>query len=173
MEFKTKELVFISVLGILIASLGFFSFVRGRQSTAPDIAGDQLITIHVAGCVTRPGVYELPANSRILDAILVAGGETSEADTNRLNLADFLRDGQKLHVPARIEPGGEEGESLVNINTADQKTLETLPNIGPARAQRIIQYREKHGYFSSIEEIINVSTIGPMIFESIRDLITN
>lgn len=173
MEFKTREFVFVGVLGILIASLGLFSFVRGRQQSVPVIADEQLITVHVAGCVSRPGVYELSADSRIFNAIMVAGGETPDADTNRLNLADFLRDGQKVYVPARIEPGGEEEGSLVNINTADQKTLETLPNIGPARAQKIIQYREKHGYFSSIEELTNVGTIGPMIFEAIRDLITN
>lgn len=171
MEFKTKEFVFLLVLGILIASLGLYSFVRGRQAE-PVSAGQLTIMVHVAGCVHRPGLYELPAESRVAHAIMAAGGETPEADINRLNLADFLRDGQKVHVPARVEPGEEEGEGLININTADQKTLETLPNIGPARAQKIIEYREKHGFFSSIEEILNVPTIGPKIFEGIKDLIT-
>lgn len=171
MEFKTKEFVFLAGLGILVASLGLFSFVRGLQAPALIIPGEQAVTVHVAGCVNRPGVYELPAESRIIDAILAAGGETPDADSNRLNLADFLRDGQKVNVPALVESGGEE-EGLVNINTADLRTLETLPNIGPTKALKIIQYRERHGYFSSKEEVTNVSTIGPATFEAIKDLIT-
>lgn len=177
MEFKTKEFVFLLVLGVLISALGIGSFLRGKTSHRELISSEEmLITIHVAGCVKRPGVYELSADCRIIDAIGAAGGETDEADINRLNLAEFIRDGQKVNVPARIEPG-ESGlgltNGLVNINTADQATLETLPNIGPARAQKIIQYREEHGYFSSIDEITKVNSIGFKIFESIKGLITN
>ncbi len=171
MEFKAKEFVFLLVLGILIASLGLYSFVRGRKAE-PIETSELTIMVHVAGCVNRPGLYELPAQSRVAHAIIAAGGETPEADINRLNLAEFLRDGQKVHVPARIESGGEAEDGLININTADQKTLETLPNIGPERARKIIEYREKNGFFSSIEELLNVPNIGPKIFEGIKDLVT-
>lgn len=171
---KARDFVFVLTLALLIACLGMFSFVRTRcQPPEQTVPEPYSILVHVSGCVRNPGVYQLPANSRVADAIAAAGGELAEADINRLNLAAFVSDGQKINVPAQAKPG-ESGliNGLVNINTADQKTLEMLPNIGPTRARRIIEYREAHGGFGSCEEILNVSGIGPKIYESIKELIT-
>jgi len=173
MELKTKELAYLIVLAVLIASLGVCSSLKGRvfPEKAP-LAGETAeLAVHVAGAVKNPGVYLLPAGSRIQDAIGAAGGPLPEGDIHRLNLADILTDGKKVYVPWTLDRS-EEGSGLVNINTADARELETLPGIGPARAQKIIEYRELRGPFSSIEEVMNVSTIGPKIFEGIQELIT-
>jgi|SRR5690554_2610119 len=179
MQLKSKEIVFILVLGLLISTLGMCNYLRDRQQADTEEEGQTqehiYIYVHVAGQVRSPGVYSLSAESRVLDAIEAAGGALQEADVHRLNLADYLVDGQKITVPAKIDAGTEsdqQQEGLININTADQSTLELLPNIGPSRAASIIQYRENHGLFNSIEEITNVNMIGEKIYESIKDLIT-
>ena len=147
------------------------------------------LVVHVSGAVTQPGVYELERGSRVQDAIQAAGGITLDGDTQALNLAAPLEDGALVYVPLQIEaqpmmmtpgaaipsqagnpapaPGG-----LININTASQSELESLPGIGPVLAQRIIEYRQSHGPFSNAEEIMDVSGIGPGIFKKIKDLIT-
>lgn len=179
MQLKSKEIVFILVLGLLISTLGMCNYLRDRQQADTEEEGQTqehiYIYVHVAGQVRSPGVYSLSAESRVLDAIEAAGGALQEADVHRLNLADYLVDGQKITVPAKIDAGTEsdqQQEGLININTADQSTLELLPNIGHSRAASIIQYRENHGLFNSIEEITNVNMIGEKIYESIKDLIT-
>lgn len=177
MEFKAREIIFILVLGILITSLGLCSNIRGKSSANIDnspIPSD--IFVHVSGYVHNPGVYKLASDSRVTDAITAAGGALEEADIHRLNLAAFVIDGQKINVPratTESTPQGGIENGLVNINTADQKTLETLTGIGPVRAASIIEYRETKGGFSSIEEIMNVSGIGEGIFESLREQITH
>ncbi len=149
------------------------------------------IQVHVSGAVVKPGVYSLPVNSRVKDAIEAAGGCTEEALTENLNLASPLEDGQKIWVPHPAtgtppEAGGEseEGESRagliplapssgkININTATLEELETLPGIGPVTAQKIIDFREAEGPFLYIEEIQKVSGIGPATYEKIKDQIT-
>jgi competence protein ComEA len=130
------------------------------------------------------------AGSRVRDAIQAAGGLSSQADPQSLNLAAFLEDGMKIQVAqivkTPIAPGAMIGtsnssatglsqgvaSSLVNINTASQQELDTLPEIGPALAQRIIAYRTAKGPFTKIEDIQNVSGIGTVTFEKIKDLIT-
>jgi len=175
-EFKTREIAFILVLGVLISSLGMCSYIKGRSLPANIDSPEQVnILVHVAGYVLYPDVYSLPHGSRVMDAIAAAGGAMEDADLHRLNLADYVKDGGKITVPGKFIPSDSDSESennLVNINTADQKTLETLPGIGPARALQIIEHRDKHGYFSTIEEIINVNMIGPKIFQGIESFIT-
>lgn len=148
------------------------------------------LVVDVAGAVPRPGVYELPLGSRIKDAIEMAGGFLAEADKSSLNLAEPLQDGQKLDVPyiAGFEPApvavlsvdssdGNENdritnpETLININTASVEELDTLPGIGPALAQAIIDYRDTFGPFFAIEDIMLVDGIGEATFEEIKDLI--
>lgn len=173
MELKTKELAYLIVLAVLIASLGMCSSIKGRKiSDKTPLVSEAVLVVHVSGAVNNPGVYTMPSGSRIQDAIDAAGGPSKNADIHRLNLAEILFDGRKVHVPSLDTQKESEEDGLVNINTATAKELETLPNIGPSRAQKIIQYRETHGPFSSIEEITKVSTIGPKIFDSIKDLIT-
>ncbi|HJR80528.1 MAG TPA: ComEA family DNA-binding protein [Anaerolineales bacterium] len=140
------------------------------------------LIVHITGAVPRPGVYALPDGSRVQDAIAAAGGFLAEAQKTDINLAALVIDGEKLDIPF-IEgaspvlptPGPTvvaATTELININTASQAELETLPGIGPTTAQMIISYREENGDFVSIEEIINVSGIGPGLYDRIKDLIT-
>ncbi len=141
------------------------------------------IQVHVCGAVNQPGVYALPPGSIVQQAIDAAGGFTSESVPSALNLATVLEDGQKVHVPEQedhtvsipssadpsIDPSPGE---LININTASASELDLLPGIGPALANNIIEHRQNYGPFTCIEDIINVSGIGPSKFTELRDLIT-
>ena len=174
MEFKARELGFIIILAVLISSLGMCSFIKGRSvPEAPDTDTHSRLIVHVAGAVHNPGVFRLPAGSRVQDAIFEAGGGRDDADLHRLNLAAHIHDGQRIYVPLVItvtENGDQTG--LINLNTANQRDLETLPGIGPEIAKRIIEYRTKHGPFAAIEEIVNVDRIGPKTLENIKDLVS-
>lgn len=143
------------------------------------------LIVHVDGAVAQPGVYTLAVGSRVQDAIQAAGGLLPEANTASVNLAAILQDGSRVFVPT-LQPTSPPGApivspparfspslgNLININTATQAELESLPGIGPALAQRVIAYREANGPFQSIEDIMKVSGIGPKTFEKIKDLIT-
>lgn len=143
--------------------------------------------VHVCGAVERPGVYELPQGSRIYQAIECAGGLSNEADPNYLNQADFVSDGEKVYVPTREEvaemdsplqnvvtQSGETGapSGLVNLNTASEEQLCTLPGIGSSKAKSIIAYREEHGSFDRIESVMNVAGIKDGLFQKIKAYIT-
>lgn len=147
---------------------------------------EEEIVVHVTGEVKKEGIVYLKQGSRVVDAIEQAGGETSEADLSQINLAYVLSDGQKIYVPSKneeiseyitegstgISTSAEEASGKININTADEATLDSLPGIGPSTAQKIINYREENGKFNSIEEIKNVSGIGDSKYEEIKDKIT-
>jgi competence protein ComEA len=152
---------------------------------------DVPIEVHVIGAVLRPGLYILADGSRVQDAITAAGGLTSDADPDALNLAAKLKDGQQLDVPSRTgaptpgpeatagfrilpQPGGTPTarSDLIDINTATADQLASLPGIGPTTAQRIVDYRTENGPFARIEDLLNVPGIGPATFDNIRDLIT-
>lgn len=146
------------------------------------------ILVDVDGAVISPGVVALPPGSRVQDAIAAAGGFSENAQGENLNLAEQLEDGSQVIVPAvtKVEtpagaesspisnapPLGESAAQIVNINTASQAELETLPGVGPVTAEKIIAYRQENGAFSIIEEIQNVSGIGPATFEKMKPLIT-
>ncbi len=148
------------------------------------------IVVHILGAVRQPGVYRVAADSRVEDAIQAAGGLRDEAEVRSLNLAARLRDGDQLRISFRAEaqeagaaeatdtpadrqpsPSHLDGER-VDINRAAQPELETLPGIGPATAEKIIAFRTENGPFQVIEDILNVSGIGPATFDQIKDLIT-
>lgn len=155
------------------------------------------IAVHVIGAVPRPGLYEFAEGARVQDAIDAAGGLLSSANGSAINLAALLTDGQQLNIPylegqapaeesASLELPGSSGNNetptpesslstdgeLVNINTATLEELDSLPGIGPTIAQRIIDYRTENGPFSTIDEIMDVSGVGPATFDEIKDLIT-
>lgn len=150
------------------------------DSAAPENASGKVV-VHVAGAVSSPGVYTLPADSRVDDAVRAAGA-TADADLSQLNLAQKLADGQKITVPvagatpadgsSAATTADSDNGGLININTATQEELETLPSIGEVRAQAIIAYREEHGGFRTTDELMEVSGIGEKIFADISPHIT-
>lgn len=156
------------------------------ESTVAAESETAKIIVDIGGEVVSPMVVELDEGSRVGDAIEAAGGVTENADLTDINRAAFVEDGEKIYIPsAEIE--GEDGEGdgevsssgrqtgrsdgRININTADSAQLQELDGIGPATAQKIIDYRKENGRFSSIEDIKNVSGIGDKSFEKIKDRI--
>ncbi len=141
------------------------------------------LRVYVSGAVTSPGVYTLPPRSLVDDAVRAAGGAAADADLERINLAQEVRDQQQVQVPRKGEPGQlpiagtvsgsgtDAGVVRININTATVAELDQLPKIGPVTAQRIIDYRTKNGPFKKIEDLKNVSGIGDATFEALKDLI--
>lgn len=154
----------------------------GEAVTLRPVPTEKPIVVHITGAVPRPGVYALPQGARVQDAVSAAGGFLAEADKENLNLAQLLEDGEKLDIPfvagfSPVIPTAvpeviQATTELININTATSFELDTLPGIGPTTAQKIIDYRTQNGPFLSIEDIINVSGIGPGTYERIKDLIT-
>jgi competence protein ComEA len=160
------------------------------------------LVVQVDGAVVNPGVYELPMGSRVRDAVKAAGGFTAEASEQALNQVALLQSGQRVDVPAKTptpkptatrspssiprstQPGGQPSPSPsavseatptpgpININTASLEELDSLPDIGPVTAQKIIEYRQANGPFTQIEDILKVTGIGPAKFEKIKDKIT-
>jgi competence protein ComEA len=145
------------------------------HTAGPTSAQSPTAFVHVVGQVTRPGLYELAAGSRIVDAVAAAGGFTASADQTQLNLAQVIEDGQQIVVPAQgavpAAAAGEVGAAVggtVDINTADATALQTLDGIGPALAQRIVAYRTAHGGFRTVNDLQNVTGIGPKKFAAIK-----
>lgn len=170
---------------------------RGQPITLSTPLPPPAMRVHVAGAVANPGVYELAAEGRVAEAIQAAGGLLPEADAQSINLAAQLQDGDRLLVPTTVPPplivtvqvpsraGAQIAiptqtspgiisptTGLININTATQLELESLPGIGPVTAQKIIDYRVAHGPFKDIQAIMEIKGIGPATFEQIKDLIT-
>lgn len=155
-----------------------------QESGEEDPAEDAVCVVHICGAVQNPGVYTLESGKRIYQAIEAAGGFTGDAGEDYLNQADPISDGMKIYVPTLEEIEGtrwqeiadqtvsDEGKGLVNINTADEELLCTLSGVGSSRAKSIIEYREKHGAYQKIEDIMNVEGIKDGLFQKIKDSIT-
>jgi competence protein ComEA len=158
---------------------------RGAPVPAPAAATPSTVAapilVDVAGWVRAPGVYEFVAGARVIDAIEAAGGARPDAELQALNLAAPLVDGTQILVPRRGQappvgsvPGSSTSATggLVNVNTATAAELETLPGIGEVTAQAIIDYRTEHGPFTSVDELLDVTGIGDVTLENIRELVT-
>jgi competence protein ComEA len=140
----------------------------------------QLLTVHVVGAVRRPGLYRLREGGRVADAVGRAGGATRRADLGQINLAAPLADGLQIAVPRRGGPGTASGSSSaasgatggpVHLNTATLEELDALPGVGPVTAQKIIEYREQNGGFTSVDDLDAVSGIGPARLETLREVV--
>lgn len=145
------------------------------HSASPRANDAPTALVHVVGAVRRPGIYELPAGDRVIDAVSAAGGFAPTADQAQLNLAQVVTDGEQITVvkkgAVQSAPGTDAG-GKVDLNTADLTALQTLDGIGPALAQRILDYRKSHGGFSSVGDLQNVSGIGDKKFAAIKDHVT-
>jgi competence protein ComEA len=178
---------------VLIMLLGRFVLGAGTTTPAaplppPPAAGagvtglpSSRVVVDVVGAVRRPGLYRLAQGSRIADAVARAGGATRKADLAQVNLAAPLADGEQVVVPRR---GGAPGApssggaaapgapaAPVQLSTATLEQLDTLPGVGPVTAQKILDYREKHGAFSSVDALDAVPGIGPKRLEQLRDVV--
>jgi competence protein ComEA len=134
------------------------------------------LVVHVAGEVASPGLYELPAGSRVRDAIEAAGGAREGADLDALNLAALISDGEKVYVARKGEPATAPDASTppgkVNLNSATLSQLESLPGVGPVIAQRILDYRQRKGRFTSVRQLLEVEGIGEKKYASMKDQVT-
>lgn len=132
-----------------------------------------LVYVYVCGYVERPGVYPLKVGARICDALELAGGVTKDGRPEALNQAEHVKDGQTIYVPSLDEATElvEVEDGLVDINLADKAMLMTLPGIGESKADIIIQYREEHGAFEAIEELMNIPGIKEGVFNKIKNSI--
>jgi competence protein ComEA len=196
---RRRAVIALAVLALLGVLGGYGFAVRARPKATKVSLGSasvhpsatpRQVFVHVGGAVRRPGVYHLREGSRIHAAVYAAGGATSDADLDSLNLAAKIKDGDKILVPhrqsspaqptgggsggtttaAQPQPGGQ--PARVNINTAPLAELETLPGVGPSIAQRIIDFREKNGGFRKVEDLLEVPGIGPKKFEELKDHVT-
>lgn len=179
---------------VVVAMLGLALFEARRPESVPLVVTPSAspaptwaeptptpgpLHVYVSGAVHHPDVYLLPPGSIVKDAVLAAGGAITEADLVNINLAQPVADGEQVHVPRTGEqnpvrlPSAEPVPlAKVNVNTADLATLETLPGIGPELAQRIIDYRQAHGPFAQIADLLDVPGIGPSTLEKIQGEIT-
>ena len=157
---------------------------------SPEISEPELqlpanIMVDVKGAVRHPGVYTMEVGDRLIDAVTAAGGYLPDADSRLLNHAMKLVDELLIYVPVEgeelterememtvISPQNTDADTLVNINRADERLLMTINGIGPAKAAAIINHRDEHGPFSTIESIMDVSGIGKKTFEKFEDKIT-
>jgi competence protein ComEA len=189
-----RRRLLLAVAGSLALVLLLGRFVQGAGTTTPaaplpplPAAGTGVtglpssrVVVDVVGAVRRPGLYRLAHGSRIADALARAGGAAGKADLAQVNLAAPLADGEQVVVPRRGAPVAAVGGSSVGpgapaapvqLSTATLEQLDTLPGVGPATAQKILDYREKHGAFSSVDELDAVPGIGPKRLEQLRDLV--
>jgi competence protein ComEA len=161
------------LIGLLAGGIIWLAIApaRGREVVMLPTATPGLLTVYVSGAVATPGVYILPEGSRVDTAVKAAGGLLPGAEANNINLAMLIVDGQQIVVPGNTDTG-HVNAGRVNINTASLTELDTLPGIGPTTAQAILDYRLQHGPFQVIQQIQNVSGIGPATFTVIQDYIS-
>lgn len=157
----------------------------GEGQSAGEAEQAETVCVYVCGAVKSPGVYELKSDARVFQAIEMAGGMTDEAAPDVVNQARTVSDGEQIYVPTAAEAEaqgagvgestsitGADGSGKVNINTAGKEELMTLTGIGEAKAQSILTYREEHGAFGSIEELMEIGGIKEGVFNKIKEDIT-
>lgn len=203
---KDKKEIIKSIVIIIVILIVIIYYFFVREEEYEEIVENQTITsntniqensdniekekikVYVIGEVNKPGVVELEEGARLEDAIILAGGTTSNSDLSKINLAYMLEDGQKIYIPSInenletdyitsqnsegiIEENSGDNDSKININTADLNKLCELPGVGEALAGKIIDYRQINGKFKSIEDLKNVNGIGDKKYESLKEYI--
>jgi competence protein ComEA len=184
---RTNALAGAAVLLVVLVLAGRFLLGAGAATSSPDgdvalaaapirAAPAPPVVVHVVGAVQVPGLYRLPRGKRVADALVRAGGATAKADLTLINLAALVSDGQQVVVPARASPGAAPADGAaaggpVHLNSATVEQLDALPGVGPVTAQKIVDYREKHGAFSSVRELDAIPGIGPARLEQLTELV--
>lgn len=180
------QIIVYGLLAVAVLLVGS-RWIRGGQASTEGESGQGIefpadttpqgpatgdVVVHVAGAVRRPGVYRLPAGSRVIDAVERAGGASPDAASDSLNLAARLADGQQVVVPSRSglsSTSRSGGDGPISLGTATAEELDGIEGIGPVTAQLIIDYRDSKGGLASIEELDQISGIGPATMSSLRD----
>ena len=166
-------------IGVVRGAVTPSEAVAPAADAAPSPTAARLY-VDVAGAVRVPGLYALPAGARLVDAVAAAGGFAQGADRQAVNLARPVSDGEQILVSVvGAAPGtglagatAAPGDGRVNLNTADEAALDTLPRIGPAMAKRIVQWRDDNGRFTSVEDLLAVPGIGDKMLDALRELVT-
>jgi len=161
------------LIGLLAAGVIWLTVSppRGEEVTLLPTATPGLLKVYVSGAVATPGVYSLPDGSRVDAAVQAAGGLLPGADSNNVNLAMLITDGQQINIPGIVDTS-HVNAGRVNINTATLAELGALPGIGPTAAQSILDYRLQNGPFQVIQQIQNVPGIGPATFSLLQNYIS-
>ena len=187
-EIPPRQLAAWAVAAVAVTVLAVWLLARGGPGAAPAAAppikvadsgggGAGRVVVHVAGEVHAAGVYRLPAGARVSDAVERAGGATRRAELSQVNLAAKVEDGRQILVPRRVPAGAAAAPTTapgqpaapVNLNTATLEQLDALAGVGPVTAQKILDYREEHGGFGSVDELGQVPGIGDVRLASLRE----
>lgn len=190
-EISRRQAIVVCVLA-LVALVAAGKLLEARQPVVQKRVPVKLVgaasssraqlLVDVSGAVRRPGVYGLPAGSRVNDALQKAGGATGKADLSLINRAAALTDGQQVLVPEKVSatsaaaaPSGSAATAAaaapIHLNSATAEQLDELPGVGPATAERIIEYRNTNGPFKTVDELDSVSGIGPAKLAELRALV--
>lgn len=186
---NSRQFLSIGILAILIIAGSFILYYKSLPSSKPIVIEEtpktkekkeaKKLTVHIAGAVLSPSVYQLDEGKRVIDAINLAGGASPDANVDSLNLASKLSDGQKIMVPKKGEiitassqadsSSDSTSQTKIGLNLATVEQLDSLSGIGPVIAKRIVDYRETHGRFTKIDQLMEVEGIGSKKFNQIKD----
>lgn len=195
---KEQQLILLGIIASIIIGLGvttykyFFDNKLAIDKPLPHNLppSKTTVTVHICGAVAREGVYKLKTGDRWLEAINLAGGAQPAADLSAINLAEMTKDGSKIEVPfkrmaqpvtpqrpesvlasSQAKNKTEKPNPVININTASEPALDSLPGVGPSTAKAIVEYRQTKGRFARIEQIMEIPRFGKSKFEKIKNLI--
>jgi competence protein ComEA len=179
---KEQQLLLIGLVIAVVLGLGVMAFRQFLPGTAEGVSLEQAgpetvsqVMVHVCGAVGRQGVFRVAAGSRLLDVLETAGGALPAADLSALNLAEVVKDGQKIVVPSRlpVSSAAQDGPlAKININSASADEFDALPGVGKATAEKIVELRQKNGPFVRLEQIMEVPRFGKAKFERIKERLT-